>query len=276
MSSQRLALLLLVPLLASALAGCAHAPDPKAKDQAAIHYDLGVQALSTCDSRAALTELKRAIELDPDFDRAHHALGLVYHLSFAQFEDAIRHYRRALELSPKFSDAYTNLANVYLDQGAWDEAMPLYEKALSDILYATPFIAENNLGWCYHKKGETKTGIDHIRSALITNPMFCLGHRNLGLIYAETGEPQKALESFAAYAKHCPESPDAHYQYGVALLKTGDNAGARRELTTCAEATQARAKEPPRDADAPKTCQKMQEYAVSEECKKLLSLLNQQ
>ncbi len=61
-------------------------------------------------------------------------------------------------MRPTFSEARTNLANVYLDQGQYDEAIKLYEQVLNDMLYPTPFIAQGNLGWAYYKKGDTVTG----------------------------------------------------------------------------------------------------------------------
>lgn len=160
---------------------------------------------------------------------------MVYHLSYAEKEKAAYHYQRAIELNPRFSEAHTNLGNLYLDQGRYAEAIPLYEKALSDILYKSPFIAANNLGWCYYKQGQVKEAIDHIRSALIPNPKFCLGHRNLGVIYSETNQPEKALASFADFAKHCPEVADARYRYARALLASGDAGGAKKEFSACAE-----------------------------------------
>ncbi|MBI5545541.1 MAG: tetratricopeptide repeat protein, partial [Deltaproteobacteria bacterium] len=120
-------------------------------------------------------------------------------------------------------------------QGRFDEAIPLYEKALADILYKTPYIAENNLGWCYYKKGQVQEGIDHIKSALVPNPKFCLGYRNLGIILTETHQAEKAISYFALYAKHCPEVADARYRHGRALLGQGDTAAARRELTACVD-----------------------------------------
>ncbi len=217
-------------------ATCQQRPDPKAREQALLHYDIGTEALQgNNDPRAALLEYQKALQLDPDLAVAHNGLGVVYHLSYAEKEKAAYHYQRAIELNPKFSEAHTNLGNLYLDQGRYAEAIPLYEKALSDILYKSPFIAANNLGWCYYKQGQVQQAIDHIRSALIPNPKFCLGHRNLGVIYSETNQPEKALASFADFVKHCPEVPDARYRYARALLASGNADAAKKEFSACAE-----------------------------------------
>ena len=232
-----LSLLLLVALMVPLLTGasCQPKPDDKDKEQALLHYDMGVQAYQNGDMRGALMEQQAAVKQDPELDLAHNALGLLYHVSYGDKEKAIFHYKRALEINPKFSEAYTNLGNVYQNEGRYDDAIPLYEKALSDILYKTPYVAENNLGWCYYKKGQLQQAIDHIKSALVPNPKFCLGHRNLGTIYSETNQPDKALLAFAQFAKYCPDVPDAHYRYGRALLEQKDTEGARREFGQCVE-----------------------------------------
>ena len=155
------------------LVGCAgtRAISAKERDQAAIQYDLGVEALRVCDARTALEHFQQAVRTDPELDVAHAALGLTYHISFADPLKAIAHYRKSLELKPKSPEVNCNLANVYLDLGRYDEAIALYEKALEDILYKTPFIAENNLGWCHYKRGNIEKGIDHIRTAIIANAL---------------------------------------------------------------------------------------------------------
>ncbi|HEY3447062.1 MAG TPA: social motility TPR repeat lipoprotein Tgl [Myxococcales bacterium] len=216
-------------------ATCQPAPDSKKKEEALLHYDMGVQAMQNNDIRMALIEQQKAVATDPDLDLAHNALAFLYHLSYGERERAIEHYQRALAINPKFSEAMVNLGNVYLDQARYDDALPLYEKALSDILYKTPYIAENNLGWCYYKKGEVQLAIDHIKSALVPNPKFCLGHRNLGIIYGETKQAEKAQQAFCLYSKHCPDVPDARYRCGRALLTSGDTEGAKRELGVCVE-----------------------------------------
>ncbi len=255
-------------------ATCSSRPDNKTREQAAIHYDLGVQAMQHCDSRAALTEFKQALELDPALAQAYNALGLVHHLSFAQLPEAEAAYKQALEKDPRFTEAYTNLGNVYLAQARYEEAIPMFEKALSDMLYKTPFIAENNLGWCYYKKGEVQLGVDHIRSALMANPKFCLGHRNLGIIYGELGQQEKAAEAFARYAKSCPAKAEAHQLYGMMLLKLGDREQAKKELTACA--AKAREEEPAGPDARVGDCHQLQDLTVAESCQTYLEALKEQ
>jgi len=228
----------LAVLLCLCLAGCKHVPTEKEITGAQIHYDLGIQAQQAGDVQSAYKEFQAAEELDPGFAEAYNASGVLLHLAFKRPEEAIAQYKRALEIRPTFSEVKTNLANVYLDQARYDEAIALYQDALNDMLYATPYIAQANLGWALYKRGDTKRddvkkGIESIKSAVTINPKFCLGYKNLGLIYDEQGNTPDACKSFTRYRESCPEVADAYYREGVCLAKQGDNAGAKRAFAGC-------------------------------------------
>ncbi|HEX8706285.1 MAG TPA: social motility TPR repeat lipoprotein Tgl, partial [Myxococcaceae bacterium] len=210
-----------------------HVPTEKERNSAEIHYNLGLQAQQAGNIQEAINEFKRAVDLDPDSADAHNALGILLHLSYKRYDEAIKHYERALEVRPNFSEARTNLANVYLDQDRYDEAIKLYEQVLNDMLYPTPFIAQGNLGWAYFKKGDTVKGLENIRAAVTLNPKFCLGYKNLGIIYEHTGNTEESCRQFTRYRESCEDAADAHMHEGVCRAKLGQVDAARERFTTC-------------------------------------------
>lgn len=215
------------------LSGCKHMPSDREQQSADIHYNLGVQAQQAGKIQEALSEFQRAVDLDPDNADAQNALGILLHLSFRKFPEAVEHYQKALEVRPNFSEARTNLANVYLDQGQYDEAIKLYEQVLNDMMYPTPYIAQGNLGWAYFKKGDSEKGLENIKAAVTLNPNFCLGFKNLGLIFEQTGSTEEACKAFGQYREKCPEVADAYLREGVCLAKQGQADTAKERLETC-------------------------------------------
>jgi tetratricopeptide (TPR) repeat protein len=225
--------------LAFLLTACKHVPTEKERASSEIHYNLGVQAQQSGSIPEAISEYQRAIALDPDNADARNALGILLHLSYRRHAEAIAHYQKALEVRPNFSEARTNLANVYLDQGQYDQAIKLYEQVLNDMLYPTPFIAQGNMGWAYYKKGDTAKALENIHAAVTLNPNFCLGFRNLGIIHAETGNTDESCKQFRNYREKCPDEADAHMREGVCLAKQGHVDSAKERLDTCqSKATQ--------------------------------------
>ncbi|WP_163997365.1 social motility TPR repeat lipoprotein Tgl [Pyxidicoccus caerfyrddinensis] len=213
--------------------GCAHTPTEKERRSAEIHYDLALQAQQQGNMQEAVRELKLSLENDPDYPEANNAMGILLHLSFRRPEEAVAHYERALKVRPTFSEARTNLANVHLDQGRYDEAIKLYEQVLNDMLYPTPYIAQGNLGWAWYKKGDTARALESIKAAVTTNPAFCLGYRNLGLIYDETGRTDEACRQFSRYRESCPDVADAYLRDGVCQAKQGQVDAAKQAFAGC-------------------------------------------
>jgi type IV pilus assembly protein PilF len=236
-SPPRRLVIAVLPLLCAA--SCPHRPTPKERQAALVHYDIGVQSQTNGDTRGALAAYQKSLELDPDLDLAHNAIALLLHISFHKPDEAIAHYQRALQINPKFSDAAVNLGNVYSDLGQYDQAIPLYQQALADMLYKSPYIAENNLGWALYKKGQVDEAIQHIKAALVHNPKFCQGWRNVGIISAEQNRFDKARDAFEQYAKDCPEQCDAYFRLAKARLSLGDQAGARTSLESCSKTGEA-------------------------------------
>jgi tetratricopeptide (TPR) repeat protein len=236
-------------VLASA---CKHVPTEQEQQGALIHHDLGVQAIQSGNVQGALREFQIALELDPNLAEAHYAIGTLLHLSFSRREQAIEHFNKALAIRPNYSEARANLANVYLDLGQYDRAIALYREVLSDVLYPTPYIAQGNLGWALYKKGDTRGALENIRGALIANPKFCQGYRNLGIIYRDQGNFEDACQEFSKYEQACPDAADAYYEEGKCLTKRGRREAAMQAFAQC----QAKATNQPSLKD---DCRKLQE-----------------
>ncbi|MGA9524739.1 MAG: social motility TPR repeat lipoprotein Tgl [Myxococcaceae bacterium] len=215
--------------LATVLSGCKHAPTEKELQLSVIHYDLGIQAQMAGNKQEAFTELEQSLSLDEKNLNAHNAMGVLLHLGFARHQEAIPRFLRAIELDPQFSEAKVNLGNVYLDLARYDEAVTLYDQALNDMRYKTPYIAQGNLGWAHFKLGNPEKALDFIKSAVTLEPKFCLGYRNLASIYESQQKLDDACTQLDNYREHCPENADAYYRLGVCLAKQGkqDEASAR-------------------------------------------------
>jgi type IV pilus assembly protein PilF len=213
--------------------GCAHVPTEKEQRASEIHYDLGIQAQTAGNLQEAYAEYDQALKLDPRNARAHDAMALLLHLAFKKPQAAIPHFEEALRQEPQFSEARVNLGNVYLDLKQYDQAIAHYERALNDMRYPTPYIAQCNLGWAEYKRGNTERAIDQIKASVTVNPKFCLGYRNLGTIYEEAGRQEEACPQFARYRESCPETPDAYYREAVCLAKLGRRADAQKRFSEC-------------------------------------------
>jgi len=217
--------------------GSQHRPDAPSDDKtlenSRIHFDLGVNEQAAGKVREALNDYQLALQFNPANAEAENALGLLYHLSFRQLDEAEKHYLRALELSPKLTSARVNLAALYLDEGRYDAAIALDEQALRDIEYKNGFLPANNEGWAYFKKGEADRALSLIQQAVRANPEFCQGYRNLGLIYESQGKLDMAEVELSRLTKKCPDSAEGHHELGQVEAKLRKPDEAKREYCLC-------------------------------------------
>jgi tetratricopeptide (TPR) repeat protein len=107
-----------------------YAQDPQSPPESALeHYYQGVFYGKQGKYVEAITELEKAIELQPAYADAYNALGVVYHLQ-KEYQEAIEQYLLAVEADPRHVKAHTNLAMVYNEQKEYRKAVRQLEKAL--------------------------------------------------------------------------------------------------------------------------------------------------
>jgi serine/threonine-protein kinase len=100
----------------------------------------------------ALTEMRRALELDPLDPFYNSLVGYLLH-STGQFEPAVAQLQHAIDLDPAFFFAYWFLSSVYEENGRLDEAIAVGEKA--NELSGRHALTLAALGACYGRAGRT-------------------------------------------------------------------------------------------------------------------------
>src|SRR5206468_15237 len=107
-------------LVVISLAVGACSQDPNVKKQQ--YLEQGIKYQAEGKSNEAVIQLKNALQIDPKFAPALHALGRAYRAK-AWTLDALRELQRAVELEPTNVAARADLAQTYLDLEAWTAAL---------------------------------------------------------------------------------------------------------------------------------------------------------
>jgi len=95
------------------------------------HYDQGMTDFSMAEFDKAIESYRKAVQLDPNYFDAWHALGMAY-LRANRIQDAIEAGKRAVEINPNDMLAHTSLSMYYMKAG--DKAMAEKEKGLATVL----------------------------------------------------------------------------------------------------------------------------------------------
>ncbi len=187
------------------------------KDERAFS-NYGVILKSLGKLKEAEISTRKAIEIKPDFAKAHYNLGNILN-DLGKLKEAEISTRKAIEIKPDYADAYSNLGNILNDLGKLQEAELSYRKAIE----IKPDYAEAhyNLGNLLKELGKLQEAELSYRKAIEIKPDFAEAHYNLGNILNDLGKLQEAELSYRKAIEIKPDFAEAHYNLGNILNDLG-------------------------------------------------------
>jgi tetratricopeptide (TPR) repeat protein len=110
------------------------------------------------------------------------------------WDGAIAHYTKAIGLYPAFTRAYINRGTSYCEMGEYDQALSDFEAALNTNPESTYFTAwaVNNIGVVNFRKKLYGDAESKFNEAIKIDEDLYLAHANLGTLYRNYGEYDKA------------------------------------------------------------------------------------
>ena len=140
----------------------------------------------------AETLLKKALSIDDTNTGAHTELGYVY-MRHTKYDLAISELERAIELNPNDWRTYRLMAPVMLYSGRTDEALKWYHAALRYDPALSPGMLMN-MGIAYFLKEQNDEAIKWLRKSLDRWPNFLGNHIVLTAVYIDMGQLDKARQ----------------------------------------------------------------------------------
>lgn len=142
--------------------------------------------------------LNQVVRIMPDRAEPFYYLGLaLQHLG--KVEQAISNYKRATELDPLLAEAFNNLGNLYLSQTMLNEAVASYTQALE--IRPSLVHAHYNLGLALNKLGNIPASIQKFMDALEYDPGNVNAFDNALNVCYGLGWVEKGVELFLRYEK---------------------------------------------------------------------------
>ncbi len=138
---------------------------------------------------------QKAIQLDETLAEAHTALAYVLFNYDWNFEESEREMRRAIELNPNYSTAYHWYGNAnLLAMGKLDESVKSLERAHE--LDPLSLIINADLGTAYLYAGQYEKAAAQYKKTLELDENFAYAHTYLGRTYMMMGEHEKAAAEY--------------------------------------------------------------------------------
>jgi tetratricopeptide (TPR) repeat protein len=194
------------------------------------------------DYYGAVHLLESVVDSGRSFADVHHLLGVSLSL-LGQAQRALTELERALELNPKYVEALIHRGLVLNDLGRTDEAQEAFGRATASLTEPTaglPAPAAAQLANQHAELAETYAGagaldraIEQYRHALELGPEFHDLRYRMAKLLLEAGRALEAREALEHVLRARPSFVDAEAALGLAHYLSGDAAGAREIWERC-------------------------------------------
>jgi tetratricopeptide (TPR) repeat protein len=166
--------------------------------------NLGIISLDLGKPKEAIGYLNRAIEMYPNADLSHYAMGSAL-LKLGRTDDALKSYARALELNPDSECTCLAVGGVLAGRKQFDRAISYYSRAVK----LNPRNAEThvNLGSIFAVQGKAGTAVREFREAIRIQPDLAAAHLALARMLYIVGELAGARDEAGLAERYGMEIP---------------------------------------------------------------------
>jgi tetratricopeptide (TPR) repeat protein/TolB-like protein len=135
----------------------------------------------------------RALELNPNLDVVHRALGDLYKAT-GKYEQAESAYLEALKIDPNSAASLAGLGTIYMLQKRSEEAETRFRQAIG--LHPGDWSAYNKLGYFLYKSGRYEEAAEQYEIVVALDDSNMKGFSNLGTAYMLAGDFSAAAPAY--------------------------------------------------------------------------------
>jgi tetratricopeptide (TPR) repeat protein len=155
----------------------------------------------------AISHLRSAIAIYPDFMMAHNDLGTQL-LALGRLDEAAAELQKAITLDQQAFNPHLNLGIVLVEQKSFSKAAEILSKAVS--LNSASASAKLYLGLAFIGLNDVDGAEKELVAAFdLGGPSFAIALFHLGQLYSSKGERVRAINSLEAYLKVAPRAVNA-------------------------------------------------------------------
>lgn len=190
------------------------------------HYGYTQEAITSLNKFDRAKTAMEAYQKDhPDDPYNNCKLGAIY-AEQGKLSQGIKLLKKALK-SPNIDpytlyECYFHLGNAYHQGQNNNEAIDYYIAGLElKIINILQLGAYNNLGAIFLEEENYEKAKNCFEAMLIINPNSALAHYNLGYVLKKQGEFELAIKSYKKAIEITPKNPTIHKNLGLVLLESG-------------------------------------------------------
>jgi tetratricopeptide (TPR) repeat protein len=197
-------------------------PHSTSPDQATLDalFETGFSHYEAGEYEAALNSFNEMLALDPLNARALDARGTIL-TDQGKLEQAVADYTKAIEADPLYPPAYYNRGRVYGLQKKYDQAIADLRKSFELAPFFFGYRANGNIGRIYHQQGEYDKALEAFAAAISFDDSKADTYYLRGETYTAMGNYEAAISDYEAAISRFSKYSQAYQSLGYARYKTG-------------------------------------------------------
>ncbi len=196
-------------------------------------FSMGITTFRAKGNAEAIAFYRRALELDPNFAVAYASLGLVY-ANLGQASLAAENIKKAYALRDRVSEREKyRIAALYYSYvtGELEQSSQAYE--LWARSYPQDAVPHNNLGFIYSQLGQYDKALTETQESQHLEPNL-IGYTNLASLYLALNRTDDAKKSIAQAQEHKFEGDVLHFMIYQLAFMASDTAEMDRQVAWAA------------------------------------------
>lgn len=174
----------------------------------------------------SLQTIQRIFEIDKTNADAFYLRGM----NLAEMRDTMRaidNFQSAVEQNPELIDAQIELGNMFASR-----KNPIAKKYFNNALRidSTNYAALFNYAWYFHQLGQLQEAENQYKKIIVEHPQEADPILNLGLLYMEKKDYDRAYQQFTVCIKVEPTFANCYFHRGEVNVKKGEKANAMADF----------------------------------------------
>ena len=173
-----------------------------APESGQMHQMMAHEQYRAGDLTSTITNLRKAVALDPNLPGIHFELAEALHLSPDPKvrDEAEDEYKLAVAANGHDAKALTKLGDIALDKNDLDRATTMYQQAL--VLFPNDADASIGLAHVDTERGQPELALPLLQGVIATDPSNILAHYRLSSAYRALKRPEDAKRELEMYQKY--------------------------------------------------------------------------
>ncbi len=174
------------------------------------------------DLNGAVAEFQKAIELDPEYDKAYFNMAICQ-FKLKDYEGAVKSLTKVLEIKPGFYNALYYRAYSNYRMKAYDAALEDFAALLRKDPRKSDYY-RYRADIYYHRQDWAKAGVEYEKMIQI-KPSDSFANYRMGMYLLKMRKAKEALPYFDAAIESKPTYKEALAERGVVKIQLGDKSG---------------------------------------------------